>query len=640
MKLTFYALSFSLAASCMMLLTSCVQTQETQNKKPPVTTDKLIAKAIKEKPPEPAQLPVRFQTPGYLTVNPQVDEGAGKDDTLEYEIKVGANIRSTKGPQPLWDIMKRLASLKGMSVSWASDVDQNVLVDVDISAGDGYSEAIDNLLRQVDYYHEVKGSTIIIKYKETKVYHVAMPFTKQLFETATGGNVLGSGDETSSVEGTIRLDSKNNEFDIWKNIQENLDAIIETWSTTETGPEVEAAASTVPPKEGEKTVVPAVEAPTRQTSTGGNSYTIDKPVGLITVNAPRPLQKRIEDYLENVKREIYKQVTIEAKIIEVQLTDNSTLGIDWNLLLRSLSFGGNIGFGKGYDKSKNKKINDVFTNKLQNSVEGNRVGSSSYSRSSESSGKTTSNNDDGTRTNASEGITINSDSSKGSGESTITTTSLDKSELVSTAKFLTDITGNASNLATGSLSLATFNFANFLHALSEQGNTTILANPKLSVMNGQPALITVGRNVTYIDNIEANVSTGNNPIVTYSVDTERILSGVGLTLTPVIRDNNEIIMNLVPVTSVLEEPIEYRQIGGGTEVGLPIINLREMSTMVKVKDGEMLVIGGLISTVESKEGNNLFPGLADVPVLKYLTGYETKKMIKRELIILLRPRIL
>ncbi len=636
MKLTFYVLSFSLAASCMML-TSCVQPQDTQNKKP-ATTEKLIAKAIDEKPPEPAQLPVRYQTPGYLTVNDKVSENKDDTDTLEYKIKVGANIRSTKGPQPLWDIMKRLASLKGMSVSWASDVDQNVLVDVDISASDDYSEAIDNLLRQVDYYHEVKGSTIIIKYKETKVYHVAMPFTKQTYETATGGNVLGSGDEGSSVEGTIKLDSKENEFDIWKNIKENLDAIIATWSTTEAA---QAATEDSPPKkDGEVKSTGAadvVEAPTRQTSTSGNSYTIDKPVGLITVNAPRPLQKRISEYLATVKHELYKQVTIEAKIIEVQLTDNSTLGIDWNLLLKSLSFaGGGLGFGQSYGKTTGERnsVTSTFGNSLASSVDKQNVGKSS--QTSENSTSNTNDGVDAVRESA-DGSTRNS-----SLDSTVTSLarSARDSSLASVATVLTNITGSASNAASGALSLASFNFANFLHALSEQGNTTILSNPKLSVMNGQPALITVGRNVTYVDSIEATVDgKGDNKSTTYTVNTERILSGVGLTLTPVIRDDNEIIMNLVPVTSVLEEPIEYRQVGLG-EVGLPIINLREMSTMVKVKDGEMLVIGGLISTVESKEGNNLFPGLSDVPVLKYLTGYETKKMIKRELIILLRPRII
>ncbi len=633
MKLTFYVLSFSLAASCMML-TSCVQPQDTQNKKP-ATTEKLITKAIDEKPPEPAQLPVRYQTPGYLTVNDKVSENKDDNDTLEYKIKVGANIRSTKGPQPLWDIMKRLASLKGMSVSWSSDVDQNVLVDVDISASDDYSEAIDNLLRQVDYYHEVKGSTIIIKYKETKVYHVAMPFTKQTYETATGGNVLGSGDEGSSVEGTIKLDSKENEFDIWKNLKENLDAIIATWSTTEAA---QAAAEDAPPQKNgeEKTTVAAdvVKAPTRQTSTAGNSYTIDKPVGLITVNAPRPLQKRISKYLATVKHELYKQVTIEAKIIEVQLTDNSTLGIDWNLLLKSLSSGGLFTFGQSYGKNTGDKnsVTSTFGNSASNS--GKRENTGTNSGTSENSTSNTKNGDDSLRRSA-DGRTQNS-----SFTSTVNSlaSTLQNSALTSAATVFTDITGSAANAANGAISLASFNFANFLHALSEQGNTTILSNPKLSVMNGQPALITVGRNVTYIDSVKADTD-HDTGVTTYTVNTERILSGVGLTLTPVIRDDNEIIMNLVPVTSVLEEPIEYRNFGEA-EVGLPVINLREMSSMVKVKDGEMLVIGGLISTVESKEGNNLFPGLSDVPVLKYLTGYETKKMVKRELIILLRPRII
>ncbi len=637
MKLKFYSICCFLAASTMVL-TSCVQNKDAETEKP-ATTENLIAKAVEEKPTEQIQLPVRFNKPEYLTINDRIDDSL--DSNLEAVIKVGANIRSTRGPQPLWDILKRLASLKGMNVSWSSDVDQSLLVDVDISANDNFYEAIDNLLRQVDYYHEVQGSTIIIKYKETKTYHVAMPFTKQLYETATGGNVLGSGDETSSVEGTIRLDSKGNEFDIWKNIQQNLDAIIATWSTTTTTPLVtESDDKTNKKGPGEKKADEDVESPTRQTSTGGNSYTIDKPVGLITVNAPRPLQLRIADYLNNIKKELYKQVTIEAKIIEVQLADNSTLGIDWNLLLSSLSFGATLGLNKDYgsrrntDKSIKNTTRDAFgreVNVLNNRSDIDYTGENkdgieySWKRGDVSidgapDGEITSTNQ----------VSDYLSSSKRNQENALDT--------VATAA--TILTNGASNALAGTVSLATFNFADFLHALSQQGTTTILSNPKLSVMNGQPALITVGRNVTYVDSVEATVDgTGADSKTTYTVNTERILSGVGLTLTPVIRDDNEIIMNLVPVTSVLEEPIVYRQVGLG-EVGLPIINLREMSSMVQVKDGEMLVIGGLISTVESTEGENLFPGLADVPVLKYLTGYETKKMIKRELIILLRPRIL
>lgn len=124
-----------------------------------------------------------------------------------------------------------------------------------------------------------------------------------------------------------------------------------------------------------------------------------------------------------------------------------------------------------------------------------------------------------------------------------------------------------------------------------------------------------------------------------TVTTADILSGVGMALSAVVRDNNEIVMNLVPVTSELNGEINYVDIGQGNKIGLPVVNKREMSTTVKIKDGSMLVVGGLISEAESKDGNHI-AGTKDIPYLKHLFGYEEKKRTKRELIILLRPRII
>jgi general secretion pathway protein D/MSHA biogenesis protein MshL len=189
------------------------------------------------------------------------------------------------------------------------------------------------------------------------------------------------------------------------------------------------------------------------------------------------------------------------------------------------------------------------------------------------------------------------------------------------------------------ISMASKGFDVFLNALNEQGDTKILSNPKISVLNGQPAFITVGRNVTYIDSIDSDLDSDTG-VITYSVETERILSGIGMALTATVLGNDEIIMNLVPITSELEEPIAYRDVGnlGGT-VGLPIINVREMSTTVKVRDGEMLVIGGLISNVDQNEGE-FAPLLGDIPFIRYLFGFEEKVSKKRELIILLKPKII
>lgn len=501
-------------------------------------------------PPSAMSLPVKYQTPTYMVGVEENEEPIAEETTA---LKVGASIRSTRGPQPLWDILKRLAALKRMNVSWASDVDQNVLVDVDITANDDFYASIENLLRQVDYFHEMEGNTIVVKYKETRKFHIAMPFTKQTYKTGTGGNVLGSSEDSNNVDGTIELKSSDNEFDIWKNIQENMDAIINTWNTKAYTPPT--VTETLAETEGDNNAPEAGEAKdtqvvTRQVSTGDSMYIIDKPVGMITVSAPRPLLERLDNYFKSLKEELYKQITIEAKIIEVQLNDSSSIGINWSSVLSNFPVTGTVEFGAN---------GQIYPD---------------------------------------------------------------------TASFVSRITLDNSD------------FSLFLNALQKQGDTKILSNPKLSVMNGQPALISVGRNVTYIESVESELDTDTNT-TTYTATTARILSGIGMALTATVLDDENIIMNLVPVTSELEGEVEYETFGetGENKVGVPIVNVREMSTTVKVKNGEMLVIGGLISNSDEKNGE-FAPVVGNIPILRYLFGFEEKVSNKRELIILLKPRII
>jgi len=569
----------------IVLLSSCGEKKEQADEQAMAET--AAEKTVAQKDEKPV-LPMQYQRPAYMIGDELQMPAEGEAD--DVAIKVGATIRSTAGPQPLWDIMKRLASMKDMNVSWESDVDQEVLVDVDISANDDFFKSIDNLLRQVDYFHVIEDNTIIVKYKETRRYQIGMPFTKQLFETGTGGNVLGGNDASENIEGTIRLDSRGNEFDIWANIEENLNAILEVWETeavTAVGVEGSEAVladtgiggnEALDDGEQENAQVEAV-ASTRRRSGNKNLYTIDRNVGLITVTAPRPLLNKIDDYVNNLKSHLYRQITIEAKIIEVALSDASSIGVNWSEVLRNFSLNGFIEFGSQalggqvwpYIFSPDNK------DQVYNNVPG--IPDGSYQRN------------------------------------------VDPTRFVS------------------KLRLNNKDFTVFLNALQEEGQTKVLSNPKISVMNGQPALITVGRNVTYIDNIESDIDTDTNRI-TFTVNTERVLSGLGMALTATIIDNDEVIMNLVPVTSELQEPIEYRDVGnlGGT-VGLPIINIREMSTTVKVKNGEMLVIGGLISDDKDETGEFL-PVLGKIPLIKYLFGYEEKVHNKRELIILLKPVVI
>jgi general secretion pathway protein D/MSHA biogenesis protein MshL len=512
-------------------------------------------------PTLPASLPVMYQKAAYVV--DKADETENISIAEESKLKVGARITSTRGPQPLWDIVKRLASIKGMNVSWASDVDKNVLVDVDINANDDFYGALDHMLRQVDYFHEMNDNTIVIKFKETRQFQIAMPFTKQNLSTGTGGNLLGNTAESNNVDGTINITSKDNEFDIWENIRLNIESIMSIWSYRKEQSIVDKGDGGAEDGEdgagNDSAGAKSKKAPDKATASAGKTtdsgdlgyYLIDKPVGLITVTAPRPVLEKVESYITTLKKSLYQQISIEAKILEVQLDDASSIGINWSNVLKDFDINGLIEFGN--------PTNGVV-----------RLGANQF---------------------------------------------------------------------VSSVRLADKSFNVLLNALNEQGDTKILSNPKISVMNGQPAMITVGKNVTYIDSIESDRDSDTN-VVTFTVNTERILSGIGLALTATILGKDEIIMNLVPITSELQEPIEYRDIGfDGGIVGLPIVNVREMSTTVKVKGGEMLVIGGLISDTTKKSGA-FAPGLGKIPVLKYLFGHEETQHIKSELIILLRPRII
>ena len=122
----------------LFFVASCTNQQAVVEE--PIVPDLQTAASINpiEKPPE--SLPTMYQTPAYMVDTE--DEDSSILSEAETSLKVGATIKSTRGPQPIWDILKRLAALKNMNVSWASDVDKKVLVDVDINANDDFYEAV------------------------------------------------------------------------------------------------------------------------------------------------------------------------------------------------------------------------------------------------------------------------------------------------------------------------------------------------------------------------------------------------------------------------------------------------------------------------------------------------------------------
>jgi general secretion pathway protein D/MSHA biogenesis protein MshL len=282
------------------------------------------------------------------------------------------------------------------------------------------------------------------------------------------------------------------------------------------------------------------------------------------VTAPRPLLEKVDQYVSSLRKALYQQVSIEAKIIEVYLQDNSRIGLDWSSVLKNFSINGTTYFGTAGSGGDGQVYPWIET----------------------------------------------------------------KGDIESATRFVSKV------------ALTPASFSVMLNALKEQGDTHVLANPKLTVLNGQPAIISVGKDIAYIRTVTKDVDTDTNEI-TYTAEVDNVVQGIALGVMASIVDGKKVILHLTPITTdLIGDEVPYRTFGDeGLEVGLPQVSIREMSTMVEVENGEMLVIGGLIDNVEQNTGN-FAPVVGSIPIVKYLFGVEEKIKQKRELVILLTPKII
>jgi MSHA type pilus biogenesis protein MshL len=181
-------------------------------------------------------------------------------------------------------------------------------------------------------------------------------------------------------------------------------------------------------------------------------------------------------------------------------------------------------------------------------------------------------------------------------------------------------------------------FAPVLQALEQQGDVRTLSNPRISMMNGQTALLSVGRNTSFVSKVETTVSQGVPPITTFTVSTNSILSGILIGMVPYINEKGEISLTVTPIISNLVE-LKEQSVGSALQLSLPVVDLREMSTTVKVLNGQTVIIGGLISKQESLRDNQA-PFLGNIPFLGYLFKSRDKQDVRNELVVLLQPHLI
>ncbi|MDD2717276.1 MAG: secretin N-terminal domain-containing protein [Candidatus Wallbacteria bacterium] len=183
------------------------------------------------------------------------------------------------------------------------------------------------------------------------------------------------------------------------------------------------------------------------------------------------------------------------------------------------------------------------------------------------------------------------------------------------------VSGEMDPFALGTFFRPATYFESSLAAAESTGNGKILSNPKIMAMNGKEAQVQIGDQVIY---------TGGPTQPPQEKDV-----GVILKITPRINDEGWITMDVEPQVS----KAVWTTLPGQTEsYPYPSINKRIAKTTVKVKDGEEILIGGLIQQIEDNSVAAI-PILGDIPILKTFFSDTTKKKNSTELIFLITPHI-
>ncbi|MBI2498578.1 MAG: type II secretory pathway, component PulD [Opitutae bacterium] len=338
---------------------------------------------------------------------------------------------------------------------------------------------------------------------------------------------------------------------------------------------------------------------------------------LIATQTPRNLE-RIRNILSRYNG--VRQVEIEAKFMEVQQGALEELGVHWNLGKKGAQHSGAT---KSDYRTSNRSINEAFsfqggTQSLQITAPG---------------GTTTVDGNPVTSPGTELTLPVNAPTIPGT------------VSLGSGASALAAITGI----------IGEFDVSAIVRALSQKSGTELLSAPKLTVLSGNPATITVAQELRYPQSygqIQSQVGTGSNSgggsagvSITSGTPQEFTTRNVGVELkvTPTVEeDDYSVSLDLNPKVTEFEGFVEYGgpsvAISGGTTVTVPpgfyqpIFAVREVTTKVTIWDGATLVMGGL-TREDVKKVRDKVPVLGNLPGIGRLFRSDGESSQKRNLLI-------
>jgi len=312
-------------------------------------------------------------------------------------------------------------------------------------------------------------------------------------------------------------------------------------------------------------------------ATGGRNVIASPQSGTIAVRAMPDELRQIDAFLRSTRLSVERQVMLEAKIIEVELRDGFQNGIDWSVLRSRFAIG----------QSSGSAGNALVTN--------------------------------------------------GNGLPT----------LPSGTAALADVVGlPISGSGAAGLALAGTGFQSILGFLETHGDVQILSSPRVATLNNQKAVLKVGTDDYFVTNVSGgsittgtSTSTGTTTLPTLTLTP--FFSGIALDVTPQIDEAGMVTLHVHPsVTSVTEKT---KQIDLGTigtyKLPLASSSVNETDTVVRIPDGAIVAIGGLMQMESSRQSSGL-PGASSNAITGTLFNNRVNAGRKKELVVLIKPTII
>ena len=512
--------------------------------------------------------------------------------------------------EPRLDLLVNDAQAREVFLAIVADTRYSMLMHPDVAGklsvtlrGVTVKEALESIRDVYGYDFKIEGRriTVYAPTLQTRIFTINYPNSpregRSELRIAAGGTASVSGSDTTTAVGSTAA-STTDASQRSTNGQAGAGNYIYTNSKTDFWNELAGAVRGLI---GVDAMAPGGAGAGAKTGTNGGqgrSVIVSPQAGIMAVRAMPDELREVDKFLKAAQIAVERQVMLEAKIVEVMLSDGYQSGIDWSALKNGGGKTGAVG------------------------VLGGNVNSPTAFPALATTGAT-----------ATSTLTPNT---------TVTSTNALVRGVWDNVPGFSNLSNPVAGAGLFGLAFAADGFQAVLGFLETRGDVQILSSPRIATMNNQKAVLKVGSEDSYITSMTPGIAGTATTVGTPATPKfGTFFSGISLDVTPQIDDGNNITLHVHPsVTKVTSKDLTFNS-GSGSTSSFPTAssNVNESDTVVRIQDGNIVAIGGLMQ-IESNRQSSGLPGTTDAPFFSTLFGNKANSGRKKEVVVLIKPTII